>query len=77
MEVFNIFGLFTRTAAFVLSDLMAFACFIAHAPAGFWPLNNGGELATMFSFILLYFVFAVGGSWSVDCLCKCKCNKAD
>lgn len=69
-------GLFTRPVAFVLSGLMAFAYFIAHAPQGFWPLNNGGELATMFSFVFLYFVFAGGGSWSVDCLCKCKRNKA-
>lgn len=68
-------GLFTRPVAFVLSGLMAFAYFIVHAPQDFWPLNNGGELATMFSFVFLYFVFAGGGSWSVDCLCKCKRNK--
>lgn len=65
-------GLFTRPVAFVLSGLMAFAYFIAHAPQGFWPLNNGGELATMFSFVFLYIAVAGGGSWSVDCLCKCK-----
>lgn len=63
-------GLFTRPVAFLLSGQMAFAYFIAHAPQGFWPLNNGGELATMFSFIFLYFAFAGGGSWSVDSLCK-------
>ena len=38
-------GLFTRPVAFVLSGLMAFAYFIAHAPQGFWPLLNRGELA--------------------------------
>ena len=38
-------GLFTRPVAFVLSGLMAFAYFIAHAPGGFWPLVNRGELA--------------------------------
>lgn len=65
-------GLFTRPVAFVLSGLMAFAYFLVHAPQGFWPINNGGELATLFSFVFLYFVFAGGGSWSVDCLCKCK-----
>ena len=63
-------GLFTRPVAFLLSGQMAFAYFIAHAPQGFWPLNNGGELATMFSFVFLYFAFAGGGSWSVDSLCK-------
>jgi putative oxidoreductase len=63
-------GLFTRPVAFLLSGQMAFAYFIAHAPQGFWPLNNGGELATMFSFVFLYFAFAGGGSWSLDSLCK-------
>ncbi|ATG73867.1 DoxX family protein [Zobellella denitrificans] len=61
-------GLFTRPVAFVLSGLMAFAYFIAHAPRDFWPLNNGGELAIMFCFTFFYFVFAGGGSWSLDCL---------
>ena len=59
-------GLFTRPVAFVLSGLMAFAYFIAHAPRDFWPLNNGGELAIMFCFTFFYFVFAGGGSWSLD-----------
>lgn len=65
-------GLFTRPVAFILSGQMAVAYFLVHAPQGFWPLNNGGELAAMFSFVFLYFVFAGGGSWSVDCLCKNK-----
>lgn len=38
-------GLFTRPVAFVLSGLMAFAYFIVHAPQGFWPILNQGELA--------------------------------
>lgn len=67
-------GLFTRPVAFILSGQMAVAYFMAHAPQGFWPLNNGGELAAVFSFVFLYFVFAGGGAWSTDCLCKCKRN---
>lgn len=67
-------GLFTRPIAFILSGQMAVAYFMAHAPQGFWPLNNGGELAAMFSFVFLYFVFAGGGAWSADCLCKCTRN---
>jgi putative oxidoreductase len=59
-------GLFTRPVAFVLSGLMAFAYFIAHAPEGFWPIVNGGELAVLFCFVLLYFAAAGGGPWSVD-----------
>ena len=41
-------GLFTRPVAFVLSGLMAFAYFIAHAPRSFWPIANGGESAVLF-----------------------------
>lgn len=63
-------GLFTRPVAFILSGLMAFAYFLVHAPQGFWPLNNGGELAALFSFVFLYIVTAGGGSWSIDNLLK-------
>lgn len=59
-------GLFTRSAAFLLSGLMAFAYFIAHAPRGFWPIANGGELAVLYCFLFLYLACAGGGSWSVD-----------
>lgn len=59
-------GLFTRPTAFLLSGLMAFAYFLAHAPQGFWPLLNGGELAALYSFLFLYFASAGGGEWSVD-----------
>jgi putative oxidoreductase len=59
-------GLFTRPVAFLLSGLMAFAYFIAHAPKSFWPLLNGGELAAMWAFLFLYFSLAGGGEWSID-----------
>ncbi len=59
-------GLFTRSMAFLLSGLMAFAYFIGHAPGGFWPMLNGGELAVLYCFVYLYFVFAGGGDWSAD-----------
>jgi putative oxidoreductase len=59
-------GLFTRPVAFVLSGLMAFAYFIAHAPQGFWPIVNRGELAALYSFVFLYFAAAGGGAWSLD-----------
>ncbi len=63
-------GLFTRPVAFLLSGLMAFAYFLVHAPQGFWPLNNGGELAALFSFVFLYIWTAGGGAWSLDNLIK-------
>ena len=59
-------GLFTRPVAFVLSGLMAAAYWIAHAPNSFYPLINQGELAVLYSFVFLYFVFAGPGPWSVD-----------
>jgi putative oxidoreductase len=59
-------GIFTRPVAFVLSGLMAFAYFIAHAPTDFWPIVNRGELAALYSFVFLYLSAAGGGPWSVD-----------
>jgi len=61
-----VIGLFTRPTAFVLSGLMAFAYFIAHAPNNFWPLLNHGELAALFSFVFLYISSAGAGVWSID-----------
>ena len=59
-------GLFTRPVAFILSGQMAVAYFMFHAPGGFWPLQNKGDLAVLFSFIFLYLAAAGGGAWSVD-----------
>lgn len=59
-------GLFTRPAAFILSGLMACAYFMAHAPHGFWPIVNHGELAALYSFLFLYLAAAGGGPWSLD-----------
>jgi putative oxidoreductase len=60
------FGLFTRIAAFVMSGEMAFAYFMSHAPRGFFPILNGGELAVLYCFVFLYFAVAGGGAWSID-----------
>lgn len=61
-------GLFTRPVAFLLAGEMATAYFLAHAPRGFWPILNGGEVAVLFCFIWLYLAAAGGGSWSLDAL---------
>ncbi len=61
-----IIGLFTRIAAFVLSGLMAVAYFLAHAPQGFHPILNGGELAVLYCFVFLYFAAAGPGPWAID-----------
>ena len=59
-------GLFTRPVAFVLAGNMAVAYFMAHAPRGFFPLLNGGELAIVYCFVFLYFWLAGGGEWGLD-----------
>jgi putative oxidoreductase len=59
-------GLFTRIVAFILSGQMAVAYFMAHAPQGFWPVLNGGELAALYCFVFLYLAAAGGGAWSLD-----------
>ena len=64
--VLFLLGLFTRPVAFILCGLMAVAYFMAHAPGGFLPLVNKGELAVIYCFVFLYFVFAGGGAWSLD-----------
>jgi putative oxidoreductase len=61
-----LFGLFTRPVAFLLSGELAAAYFMAHAPRGFWPLLNQGELPALYSFLFLYFAVAGGGAWSID-----------
>lgn len=64
--VLIILGLFTRSVAFVLSGLMAVAYFMAHAPRGFYPILNAGELAILYCFVFLYFAAAGPGPWSID-----------
>lgn len=64
--VLLVLGLFTRPVAFILSGMCAVAYFYAHAPRGFYPLLNGGELAVLYSFTLLYIASAGGGAWSLD-----------
>jgi putative oxidoreductase len=59
-------GFATDTAAFVASGEMAFAYFMGHFPAGFWPIQNGGELAVFYCFVFLYMATQGSGQWSVD-----------
>ncbi len=64
--VLLIIGLFTRPTAFILSGMCAVAYFVAHAPRGFYPILNGGELAVLYSFVFLYIAAAGPGPWSAD-----------
>jgi putative oxidoreductase len=59
-------GFLTRPVAFVLAGDMAVAYFMAHAPRGFFPMLNGGQLAILYCFVFLYLFVAGGGVWSLD-----------
>jgi putative oxidoreductase len=59
-------GFLTRPVTFILAGDMAVAYFMAHAPRGFLPVLNGGQLAILYCFVFLYLFVAGGGVWSVD-----------
>jgi putative oxidoreductase len=59
-------GLLTRPVAFILSGMMAVAYFLAHAPMGFYPILNHGELAIMLCFVFLLLSVTGPGAWSID-----------
>ena len=59
-------GFLTRPVAFILSGYSAVAYFMVHAPMGFFPVMNHGELAVLFCFAFLYLSAAGAGSWAVD-----------
>jgi putative oxidoreductase len=65
-----VIGLFTRSAAFIASGMCAVAYFTAHAPRGFYPTLNGGELAALYCFVFLYIAAAGAGPWSLDAVIK-------
>ncbi len=63
-------GVFTTFAAFIASGEMAFAYFMGHAPHGFWPILNHGELAVVYCFVFLYIASRGDGVWSLRRLAK-------
>lgn len=63
-------GLFTGIAAFLASGEMAVAYFLKHAPEGFLPIVNKGELAVVYCWLFLYVATRGGGIWSIDSLRK-------
>ena len=65
-----VLGLFTRPAAFIASGMTAVAYFYAHAPQGFFPILNKGELAVLYCFVFLYIAAAGAGPWSIDAVRK-------
>lgn len=61
-----VIGLFSRPAAFIASGMTAVAYFMVHAPMGFFPILNRGELAALYCFVFLYLAAAGPGPWSID-----------
>ncbi len=60
-------GLFTSFAAFISSGMMAVAYFGWHfSMQAFLPLQNRGELAVLYCFVLLYIAARGSGVWSVE-----------
>jgi putative oxidoreductase len=60
-------GLFAGLAAFISSGLMAVAYFGWHfSMQAFLPIQNKGELAVLYCFVLLYIAARGSGVWSVD-----------
>lgn len=59
-------GLFAGYAAFVASGEMAWAYFTVHAPNGFWPILNKGELAVVYCFVFLYIASQGSGPISLE-----------
>lgn len=60
------FGLLTRITAFIASGEMAVAYFKAHAPQGFWPIENRGEIVVLYCFLFLFIAAYGPGRYSLD-----------
>lgn len=65
-------GLFARPAAFLMSGLMAAAYFMGHASNGFFPKQNGGELAVIYCWFALYLAAQGPGAFALDGLWRGK-----
>ena len=60
------FGFLTVPTALMCSGQMAVAYFLSHQPRGFWPIQNGGELAALYCFAFLYIATRGAGILSLD-----------
>ncbi|ANZ37089.1 DoxX family protein [Lentzea guizhouensis] len=61
-----VIGLWTRWAALLSSGAMAYAYFVVHQPKALLPIQNGGELAAIYSWAFLLLAFTGAGAWSID-----------
>lgn len=63
-------GLGTRAAAVLLSGAMAYAYFDVHQRHAVLPIQNGGELAALFSWGFLMVAILGPGAWSLDTILR-------
>jgi putative oxidoreductase len=61
-----VIGLLTRPVALLLLGEMLYAYLFVHLPQGFWPIQNGGELAALYAIIFMYLAVAGPGRLSID-----------
>ncbi|MGH3794340.1 MAG: DoxX family protein [Pseudonocardiaceae bacterium] len=59
-------GLGTRIAALICSGSMAYAYFVIHQRHGALPIQNGGELAALYSWLFLLIVVLGPGPIALD-----------
>jgi len=59
-------GLATRPVAFLASGEMAVGYFAIHAPLSFWPAQNDGDAAILYTFVFLYIAIAGPGAFALD-----------
>ena len=59
-------GVLAHLVAFLAAGEMAVAYLYAHLPQGFWPIQNGGELALLYMFVFLFIMTRGAGKWSLD-----------
>lgn len=61
-----VLGLLTRPVAAILVIEMVAAFFMAHAPQGGFPIQNGGELPLLFALVYLFLAGNGPGPFAVD-----------
>jgi putative oxidoreductase len=59
-------GLVASWAGLIAGAEMVAAYFIAHAPEGGAPINNGGELALLYALVFFYVAARGAGAWSLE-----------
>lgn len=64
--VMILLGFYTHYAAFVASGEMAVAYFMMHANRGFFPIENGGELAVLYCFLFFFIACKGSGKFAVQ-----------